>query len=485
MKLTTRLLVFLVPTVAGIMMVYAAWAMVEREETLVPELRRETEAYATALALALDHALRDRPRESIQALLDEISITPTVYAIMVYDSTGVPTLRSGPLSAQTPAPGDSIARVLGGTELSFARQLDDVDVHSVLRPIRDASRRVTGVLEVTQPLTVVEAEKAKVRRRFVLNTITLLVAMILLTLVLVRRLVGDPIGRLAETVRAVGQGDLRRRVSPRPPGNELASLAAEFNNMASNLESAQGAILRQAEERVALERRMRETEKLAAIGNLAAGLAHQIAAPMSVISGRALLLRQHLPDGPEGSRHLHIITSQIDRITAIVRNLLDYARRRESRFRPGELAALVDGVLEFLETEVQRTGTTVRFERGAPATVWVDEDLMHQVLVNLVLNALQAMESAPGERLLVVSLVTETPGTVTLDLRDSGPGIPPEVLPRVFDPFVTTKARGTGLGLVVARSIVGEHGGTLDASNAPEGGAMFRLTLNLHRDPPS
>ena len=216
----------------------------------------------------------------------------------------------------------------------------------------------------------------------------------------------------------------------------MAQLGREFNTMAGSLESAQTAVVRQGRESLALERRLREAEKLAAIGNLAAGVAHEIAAPLNVISGRAV-----------------------------------------------DLGVVVEGAAEFLETELERGGVELIRDGGGSAWVEGDPDLLHQVLVNLLLNALQAMEDGGGPRRLTVR-VAATAEAAIAEVEDTGAGLPPEVRQRLFEPFYTTKARGTGLGLVVARSIIEEHAGSLEADNAVMcAGARFRITLPLATAP--
>jgi C4-dicarboxylate-specific signal transduction histidine kinase len=141
------------------------------------------------------------------------------------------------------------------------------------------------------------------------------------------------------------------------------------------------------------------------------------------------------------------------------------------------MGGVVDGVVEFLESELERGG--VELTRSGPAGVYVqgDPDLLHQVLVNLVLNALQAMEDSEGPHRLAIRLEA-TESAVIIEVEDTGPGLTPDVRERMFQPFYTTKVQGTGLGLVVARNIVEEHAGTLVTEAPLDGsGARFRITL--------
>lgn len=510
MRLGTRLLLPLLAVVTAVMLLYAIWAIQQRESTVAAESRREAHAYAVALSLAMEAAFRDPARSDVQDIIDRISLERTVFAVIVYDAAGRPIYTSGPLAFGAAAPIDTVRRVLaGGEDAAVERDIDDQPVYSVLRPISDPSGQVVGAFEVAQPLSSLQIELARTRQRFVLNTLTLLLAVTFVILVLVRVLVGKPLERFVAAARALGRGELAHRIDAPARDGELADLASEFNRMAARIENAQLDLVRESEERVALERRLRETEKLAAVGNLAAGLAHEIGAPLHVIRGRAEMVLQKGPISDAERRNLGIIIQQIDRITVIVRNLLSYARRREPKIEDLNLAAVVGGAAELLENEFAKSD--IAFEWHGPETLPVsgDRDQLHQVFVNLFLNAVHALDAASARRRIIVEATFDRArAQIVIEVRDSGPGIPADALPRIFDPYFTTKpgGQGTGLGLAVAHSIVEEHGGALAArtlgqadgpadtdatpgddaevphswqtpGSAPESGAVFRLTF--------
>lgn len=496
MRLSTRLLLPLLATVVTVMSVYAAWSLRQRETTLSAQDRREARAYANALGLALEAAFRDPLRRDVQETIDRISREPNIYGVVIYDRLGVPIYLAGPLEGAT---GEALERirtaVSEGDTTSFNRLAGGGErVFSVVRSLRGPDGEVVAGFEVLQPLAFMESEKARTRVRFLLNTLTLLLALTILILLLVRRFVGDPLARLVDGVRALEAGDLAWRVPADPGGGELAEVASEFNRMADRLEAARAELMREAEDRVALERRLRDTEKLAAVGNLAASVAHEIAAPLHVIQGRAELLRRKAGSSQAEVRNLSIITEQIRRITAIVRNLLDFARRREPRIHPVDLVHTLDGVVEFLEGEFTRARITL--ERQGPPSLQLEADgeLLFQVFMNLLLNAIHALEDHDGERCIRIGawrvegrsddsggrpeLAGDGP-RVRIELEDTGPGIEEAQVEQVFEPFFTTKMAGvgTGLGLPVVRSIVAEHGGAVDVVRGGRGGACFRLVL--------
>jgi len=478
MRLTTRLLLPLLATVAAVMLVFAYWALLQRERSMTAEAQRVTNAYATALGLALEAGFRAGSSSDVQNAIDRISNEPTIFGVIVYSTEPAVLFTSQPVGDIESAPLGAVRRVATtGEPESFSREIRSQGVYSIMRPLLGAGGEITGVMEVVQPWEFVYAEKQRTRQRFVLNTLALFAAVTAVIMLLVRRQIARPLHQFMVAVKALGRGDFGYRTRTDGTGSELVALSREFNRMAAQLEQTRMGLEREAEQRVTLARQLRETEKLAVVGNLAAGLGHEIAAPLHVIRGRAEMLRRRASD-PATQRNLHIITEQIDRITLIVRELLDFARRREPRMLEVDLAALLRGVVEFLEPELRRAAVDVTWEGDVVASVHGDPDLLHQVFINLFMNAVQVMDGQPAPRCIRIRLAGDD-GATTIEVEDSGPGFGEDIIDRVFEPFFTTRHAdgGTGLGLAVARSIVEEHGGSVVAGNHAADGARISIRL--------
>ena len=236
--------------------------------------------------------------------------------------------------------------------------------------------------------------------------------------------------------------------------------------------------------RVGLERVARQSEKLAALGTLAAGLAHELNNPIGIISSRAelmLLEGESTPLPPEVAEDLRVIHRHAQRVARIAQGLLSFSRNSSGEQRRVDLNRVVDETLLLTEKMIVKDGIMLRraLAPGLPP-IWGDANALQQVVMNLVTNARDAVKDG-GEISVETSIVSEPPNGVKLVVQDTGPGIPPEILPKIFDPFFTTKAEGTGLGLSISYGIVREHRGTVDVQSVPGKGTTFVLTFRSVR----
>ncbi|MCE3225095.1 MAG: putative Sensor histidine kinase [Nitrospira sp.] len=239
-------------------------------------------------------------------------------------------------------------------------------------------------------------------------------------------------------------------------------------------------VARDITERKRLQAQLRRTERVAELGTVASGMAHEIGTPMNVILGRAEYLMERTKEEPV-RKGLQTIVTQVERITRVMNQLLAFARRRPVEHRALDLRETIEDNLEIFYERLSHNNITVEtsFAEDCPL-VHADADQICQVLINLVMNAIHAMPNGGTMRLVLAP----DRDMVKLTVADTGSGMPQEVIAKVFEPFFTTKefGKGTGLGLTVVKGIIEEHSGTIHVESEPGKGTVFTIGLPINRD---
>ena len=301
-------------------------------------------------------------------------------------------------------------------------------------------------------------------------------------------LVGRPTRMLVEKVRRIGMGDLSGPLHARQ-NDELGEIALEVNAMCERLREAQLRIEKETEERIAAEQQLRHADRLMTVGKLASGMAHELGTPLNVVSGRAQMIFQGQSGGEEAKADARIIWEQTKRMTKIMRELLDFARPRPAQRAWIELRAIADQTLTMLAPMARSRDVELKVLDGEPARANVDAAQMQQVLTNLIVNAIHAIQSGGNVTVGFRHAVAKAPADqggrsgpcLVIEIQDTGCGIDASVVQRIFEPFFTTKdvGEGTGLGLSVTHGIVREHGGFITVHSVLGKGTTFSVHLPL------
>jgi signal transduction histidine kinase len=234
-------------------------------------------------------------------------------------------------------------------------------------------------------------------------------------------------------------------------------------------------------ERVAFQRAARQADKLAALGTLSAGIAHEINNPIGIITSRVEVMLLEGAEGelpPETRKDLDVILRHARRVAAITQGLLSFARQSSGARGPVNLNRVAEEIVQLTRKDMSRARVevTLKLDEAMP-TIVADANAIGQVLLNLLTNAWRAMPE--GGEITIETTHLVAAHTVRLTVRDTGPGIPPEILPKIFDPFFTTKPDGTGLGLSISHGIVQDHRGTLSVRSEVGKGSAFTLSFPL------
>jgi len=273
---------------------------------------------------------------------------------------------------------------------------------------------------------------------------------------------------------------LDREITYHKKSGEIVPLALSVTPILDENDNCQGAviILRDLREIKHLEEKVRRSEKLAAIGKLAAGVAHEIRNPLSSIRGFAQYLRNTLKDHPREKEYAETMVSEVDRINQVVTDLLTFARPLEADLTPTDVTELVERTVRLVQADARSRDVGIQMSLSDLSKIPLDANQMTQAILNLLLNSLQAVNS--GGNIEVGVKLDPSVSRLTIWVEDDGPGITQDQNEKIFDPFFTTREKGTGLGLAIVHKIVENHNGEISLQSPPSGksrGCRFTLSI--------
>jgi len=481
MNLTRKLLLALL---AGLLVVLSAsaWISVQRQATLFDrDMRRDHVVLGHALARDLAEVLGEQ---------GELAARERALAILGPRDH----IRIGWVGLEPMEPGLSLT-VADREELSRGRyvskrvksgQSREPDTLFTYVPVGPANQHA---VEIAESLREEEEFLLATVRNAVVSTLVLLFVTGGLAALLGVLFVSRPIRAILEKIRRVAAGDLSGEVSL-TQRDELGQIARALNEMSTAIASGNQKIQVETHARIAAVEQLRHADRLMTVGKLASGIAHELGTPLSVISGHAEMTVLSDTASPEAKNSARIIRDQTHRMTVIIRQLLDFARKHVPQKKVVNVRTIVEKALGFLAPMAEKR--SVSFEllasQGATTTS-VDEGQIQQVLTNLVGNAVQSCLSGGKVTVNVSEVIGRPPAdlrsnpmwTVRITVTDTGCGMSEEVLARIFEPFFTTKeiGEGTGLGLSVAYGIVREHGGWIEATSTVGAGSTFHVFLPI------
>ncbi|HJS99768.1 MAG TPA: ATP-binding protein [Terriglobales bacterium] len=298
------------------------------------------------------------------------------------------------------------------------------------------------------------------------------VAICAVMIVVLALLIHRPVRELQEKIARVGAGELDAEVRFANRNDEIGDLGRNFNEMVRQLRESRDEIQRLH------QTQMSRAEHLATLGELAAGLAHEIRNPLAGIAGVIEIIGRDLPATSPARAVVKEVRQEVMQINRIVSDLLECARPKPPETRLADINATVEHAVLFARQQALSQSIDIEFRPGPlPLEVEHDSNQVNQVLLNLLLNSIQSMERS-GK---ITVAVERHNGVAAIAVTDTGRGIRPEHLPHIFRPFYTTKGNGTGLGLSLARRIVEEHGGRIEVSSTLGHGSTFTVFLPLRR----
>jgi two-component system, NtrC family, sensor kinase len=436
---------------------------------------------------------------------------PEIVSVRIWERRGDDFIErvaaNGSLSAEpiTNDVKDSLLRGLASKVVDVTSASGDESLYRVFATTFEAGRPA-GAVEIVERFDNIWSIAFRYVKSVVWMSLGTIILIMFGTYLLFRQLVYKPIEKLLAAMSRAKEGDLEAYV-PETSNDELGQLTQEFNSMLGQVREmtkereAQRDVLRERVQEATSEleirnqqlqetnlelwrttRRMNELGRLAAAGQTAAHFAHEVGTPLNLISGHVQLLKSDLERDPrDAESRIRTIGAQIERIERIVRRMLDKTRF-ETELSPLELNSLLRRLCDAMSPAFDKRGIRLEYDLAENLPLIAGSaDRLQQLFLNLINNSLDAMPDG-GQLLVRTTAATGKNGRaqqVVVDFADSGVGMTPEVMSRIFDPMYTTKERGhgTGLGLVIVNQVIVEHGGSVDVESEPGRGTRFRLVF--------
>lgn len=485
MKLTLKLVFAVIALIVPILAADAYFSVRRESEFLDKELERKAYRIGNALKELVANEWQSRGPDAALAVIQEADRREKIVTIRWVWLDATAGDRYHPQVSR-----ETVDQVTG-REIMSVRYRNSEGNSVLLTYFTMNLGKRTGAIELSEPVSGIdEFVRDSIHRKIVL-VITVVCATLGFTLLLGIWQVGWPLQKLTDKARRAGSGDLTGPIELKTR-DELSELAHTLNQMCDQLAVSQQNAHDQAEARIATIEQLRHADRLRTVGQLASGVAHELGTPLNVVSGRASLIISGRLASDAVVESAEIIKSQAERMTSIIRKLLDFSRSGTSRKIDLDLMLIIRETVKILEPLGSKHGVSVLVREpdsslADQTKAQIDPNQIQQVLTNLIVNAIQATPSGGRVTVSLTRRRTHAPNDsptnigeyFCISVEDTGQGIAEDIRNRIFEPFVTTKdiGEGTGLGLSIAYGIVQEHGGWIDVDSKLGFGSRFDVYL--------
>jgi signal transduction histidine kinase len=448
------------------------------ENRLEARLQEDIALIARTLRGPMGRALdSDRDSDMHQALRSAFDFG-RVYGVYVYDGDGelltrADRLRGGMEPDALPV---DVLELEREEEIADYRSMGGQDVFSYFTPLTDTGGQVIGMLQITRQASEMRDYINRLRWQVLFILCAFAVLFVIIVIVGHNVSIGRPMARLTRTMDKVTAGDGNVRAIPNGP-REMRRLGERFNLMLNGIRERDRRLTDQQERQLQLAERLRQTEKYALAGRLAAGVAHELGAPLSVVDGHVQRLMREQPAGDSSHAALVGVRAATQRMAEVVKHLLSFGRGKTVPVSAVSVARLAGLAAADVRTLFDEAGTELVMREGErDVSVSADQSRLREALTHLLKNALHA---ATGGRVRLSWRAEEDSALIVVE--DSGSGVNETDRERIFEPFYTTKkpGEGSGLGLAVVRGIIAEHGGEIEVGESDLGGAAFVVRLPI------
>ncbi len=459
-----------------------AFLNLRREQTqLINSARTNTDLLLQTIERSIYNSMRIGNSEDTQAILEMVGQNRNLLGVRIFHPHGIILKSSRRDEVGKPVNYNDYRLFLNNRHEGI---FDEPGLGEVLKmqkpiyndlpcyPCHGSKIRIIGVLDVNYSLVDTRQQIVDATKLFVISTTAIILFLSASISALMLKFVRMPLNRIVENMARVEQGDLSVRMKEEQRSDEIGRLITSFDSMVDKLDTAKKEL-----EQYHFQQ-MERADRLASVGEMAAGIAHEIKNPLTGIAAAITIIKEDFePDDPR-TEVVNEVLEQIKRLDKTVNDLLFFGKPAPPEPTFVNLNGILEKTLAFASQYKSGRNVEKRLELEATLPpVYVDPKQMQQVFLNLILNALQAMQNSGV--LTIGTILYESGGLkwARISIADTGPGIPAQLLPKIFTPFFTTKAQGTGLGLAICHKLVTQHGGELNVMSEDGAGTVFTVDL--------
>lgn len=459
---------------------------IRREHTYITKASlRTADLIMSVIERSITSSMSTGNTRDVQTILEMVGSDPRLAGVRIFHPDGRVLKSSNPHEIGRRVDPHSLATFLNGRQHDIFRGPGGDEVIGVVKPIyskprcipcHGAGHRVIGILNLDLSLAEMESQLLETSQLFGLSMLAIVLLLTGGISLIVHRFVRLPLKTMAEKMAQVENGDLTVTLEPQRE-DEVSSLAVSFNSMVERLRQANDEL------QACHYQQMERVDRLASVGEMSAGIAHEIKNPLAAISGAITVLSDDFAEDDPRREVISKVLEQIARLDKAATDLLFFGRPGKPNFEFVDTNDLLNKTMFFISQhpEARNVHQIKEFTRHLPP-VWVDEKQLQQVFFNIIINAIQAMKDG-GTLLLQTDLIAAPGGEgVRVLVGDSGPGIKAEDLESIFTPFFTTKTQGTGLGLSICRQLMEQQGGTIEIKSRLGDGTRVVINLPVSKD---
>lgn len=479
-SLISRVILFNVLLLALGVGAFTTYHLSREQEHLIESTRLSAKLLLDTIEKSIFNSMRVGNSAEVQAILEMVGSSEDIAAVRIFGPTGVVLKSDQPDEIGQLVDKQSFNLFVQQQKEGFFRVESGPQILSLIRPIHADERcyrchgqdsPVIGVLNLDFSLGALYLKLRETSEMFVFSTMLILLLLAIGMATIMIRLLRRPLQQISDAMVKVEEGDLGVRLAIHGE-DEVGRLMQGFNSMVDNLDKAQRELKQYH------YRQMEHADRLASCGEMAAGLAHEIKNPLAGIRGAIEVLADEYPADDPRREVMGQIQDQVTRMNKTVTDLLYFGKPGLPEFSYADINSLLKQTLMFIgqHPEAKNVNRVEELTRDLPP-VWIDQKQVQQVILNLVLNALQAMSSG-GVLTVQTDMVTrDGDNWIRVEICDTGPGISAEGMEKIFTPFYTTKTQGTGLGLPICRQLMEGNGGVLRVDSHLGQGSCFTLEL--------